>query len=154
MMAVIECVRTCGLVVAPDSIAPLDAAKNMPQPGGHTVSKETACGVMQGNNQICHTTDANMVAAAHKGMRKAQGGCTWKGQRLGAWLESMLTCNSLSGRTCAGRTCAGYTTCSARPKTCARIAGMSRMGICMNGMQQTACHSHMWGENGKKLKIE
>ena len=27
-------VRTCAFVVAPDSIAPLDAAKNMPQPGG------------------------------------------------------------------------------------------------------------------------
>ena len=40
---------------------------------GAIMSGKTACGITQGKKKIWHSVDANMVAAAHTGMRKAQG---------------------------------------------------------------------------------
>ena len=70
--------------------------------GGSAVGRETACGITQGKKKIWHSVDANMVAAAHTGMRKAQGGCTGEAKQLGASLQHIHTFYSLARRAIAG----------------------------------------------------
>ena len=41
-----------------------------------------------------------------------------------------------------------------RAETCARMSDMSGMSTCMDGMQQTACHEHVCGENGMDIQFE
>ena len=60
----------------------------------------------------------------------------------------------LNGRRGPGRRGWHLRAANLRAETCARMSDMSGMSICMDGMQQTACHGHACVQNGVKSGIE
>ena len=87
-MAVIECVRTCAFVVARDSIAPLDAAKNMPQPGGaHSEQRNSMRRHAGQQSDMPHDRRKHGGSGAQR-HAKAAGGVHWGGKTVGGTIAA------------------------------------------------------------------
>ena len=88
-------------------------------------------------------------------LHAGRGGCKCEALYMGGmvqgWLRYLIRCPAPGRR--------GWLLRAANQpvETCAHTAGsagMSSMVICMDGMQQTACHEHVCVQNGVKSEIE
>ena len=133
-------VRTCACAVAPHSTAPLDTAKNIWEPGGaHSVRVRCRWAAPVG----CAAGRAGRVkwGTCSKNRKQGGGGGKCEAVHRGGVVQGRL--RYLVRRLPSGRHGWHQRAANKRIEICARTADMSGMIMCMDGMQQTACHEHV-----------
>ena len=133
-------VRTRVYPYAPDSTAPLDTAKKVRQPGGaHSVRMQYICTVPVG--YAAERLGRAVQCKCSKIRMQGGGGCKYEALCMGGVVQGRLHYHIRCPP--SGHRGWHLRAANKRIQTCARMSDMSGMSICMDGMQQTACHGHV-----------
>ena len=133
------CAHLCVCRCAPLHCTPGHCEKYLGAWGGTQCESAVQMGCARG---VCSWAGrAWGVGQMHANSHAGRGGCKYEALYMGGVVQGKL--QYLIRRPAPGRRGWHLRAANLRAETCARTADMSGMIMCMDGMQQTACHEHV-----------